>query len=44
MVDLEITHYKVFTSAGRLLKGDRHPLPGDEAQGLIDLGHAVEIK
>lgn len=37
-----ITHYKVFTSIGRLIAGQREHLPVQEADKLIAKGHAVE--
>lgn len=35
-----ITHYKVFTSQGRALAGDKPRLPAHEADDLISKGHA----
>lgn len=39
---VRITHYKVFTSIGRLIAGQREHLPAPEADDLIAKGHAVE--
>ncbi len=39
---VRITHYKVFTSIGRLIEGQREYLPVQEADDLIAKGHAVE--
>lgn len=39
---VRITHYKVFTSIGRLIAGQREYLPADEADALIAKGHAAE--
>lgn len=39
---VKITHYKVFTSIGRLIEGQREYLPADEADALIAKGHAAE--
>jgi hypothetical protein len=36
-----ITHYKVTTSQGRLIAGQKEHLPKDEAERLIESGHAV---
>lgn len=42
MKRVRITHYKVFTSIGRLIAGQREHLPVQEADKLIAKGHAVE--
>jgi len=39
---VRITHYKVYTSIGRLVAGQREYLPADEADALIAKGQAVE--
>lgn len=39
---VRITHYKVFTSIGRLIEGRQEYLPAPEADDLIAKGHAVE--
>lgn len=42
MKRVRITHYKVFTSIGRLIEGRQEYLPAPEADDLIAKGHAVE--
>lgn len=43
MVAVKITHYKVHTSAGKLIEGQIHPLPADEAAALVAEGHAEVV-
>lgn len=38
---VRVTHYKVFTSQGRGIKGQQMNLPAHEADQLIAQGHAV---
>jgi hypothetical protein len=35
-----VTHYKVLTSQGRAIAGDKPTLPAHEADDLIEKGHA----
>lgn len=39
---VRITHYKIPTSIGRLIAGNREFLPAAEANDLISKGYAVE--
>jgi hypothetical protein len=38
---VKITHYKVVSSMGRLIQGQKEYLPASEAEALIKAGHAI---
>jgi hypothetical protein len=38
---IRVTHYKIFTSVGRGIKGQRLEVPAAEAEQIIAQGHAV---